>query len=161
MAHYKQLHGVLPIVQTPFLDGAIDTAALRREIDWAFAIGADGIGTGMVSEILRLSLDERKDLSKRMVEFARERGPVFMAVTAESTQEACHLAGSADSALCDAVMAAPPLTTRLPEQALVDHFRHIMDCCTVPLIVQDASGYVGQAIPISVYLKLLELYGEE
>ena len=56
----RRLQGVLPIVHTPFTDSdEIDVAALQREIDWAYAQGADGLGTGMVSELLRLTFDER------------------------------------------------------------------------------------------------------
>ena len=49
-----QLHGVLPVLQTPFTDGgSIDNAVLQREIDWAFETGADGVVVAMVSEVLR------------------------------------------------------------------------------------------------------------
>ena len=43
----RKLHGVLPILQTPFTaDDRIDLPTLKAEIDWAYALGADGIGTG-------------------------------------------------------------------------------------------------------------------
>jgi 4-hydroxy-tetrahydrodipicolinate synthase len=58
-------------------------------------------------------------------------------------------------------MATPPMTTRPGEAALVDYFRALADAVDVPVIVQDASGYVGQAIPLGVYVRLLERYGEE
>jgi dihydrodipicolinate synthase/N-acetylneuraminate lyase len=158
----KQLHGVLPIVHTPFLDDdSIDVASLRREIDFAFATGADGLGTGMVSEILRLTTDERIALTQQIVELAAGRGPVFAAVGAESTQQALVYAKAAEAAGCDGIMAVPPITTRLPEAALVDYFRALAEGVSLTLIVQDASGYVGQAIPLSVYVELLERYGEE
>lgn len=158
----KRLHGVLPIVHTPFLDDdSIDAASLRREIDFVFATGADGLGTGMVSEILRLTSDERIDLTQQIVELAAGRGAVFAAVGAESIQQALVYAQAAEQAGCDAIMAVPPITTRLPEPALVDYFRALAEGVSLTLIVQDASGYVGQAIPLSVYAALLERYGEE
>ena len=77
----KRLYGVLPIVHTPFLDDdSIDAASLKREIDFAFACGADGLGTGMVSEILRLTSDERIGLTHLIAELAAGRGAVFAAV---------------------------------------------------------------------------------
>ena len=49
----KPLAGVLPIVHTPFTDNdVIDEACLRRQLDWAFGISAEGSGTGLVSETL-------------------------------------------------------------------------------------------------------------
>ena len=158
----RPLHGVLPIVHTPFTDAdEIDAAVLRREIDWMFAQGADGLGTGMVSEVMRLTADERVALTRHRVEFAAGRGPVFAAVGAESTKQALAYAVAAERAGCDAVMAVPPLTTRLSEAQMTDHFRALAEGVGIPLIVQDASGYVGQAIPFGVYGKLLEHYGDE
>ena len=158
----KLLHGVLAIAHTPFTDhDEIDAAALKRSVDWAFSAGADGLGTGMVSETLKLTSDERLSLAKILVEFTAGRGPVFAAVGAESTKQSLGFAVAAEAAGCDAVMAVPPLTSRLNEAHLVEHFRALADGIGIPVIVQDASGYVGQAIPLGVYVKLLERYGPD
>src|SRR5689334_5557821 len=158
----KRLHGVLPIVQTPFLESdEIDFATLAREVDWAFGQGIDGLGTGMVSELLKLTAAERQALAERLVEFAAGRGPVFMGVGAESTRQALDHARAAERAGCDAVMATPPMISRLSEPHMLGYFRALAEGVNVPLIVQDASGYVGQAIPMAVYLELLHRYGPE
>lgn len=158
----KPLAGVLPVVHTPFTEAdAIDAAALRRAVDWAFAAGADGLGTGMVSETFRLTSDERLSLAAMLAEFAAGRGPVFAAVGAESTKQALAYAVAAEKAGCDAVMAVPPLTARLGDRQLLDHFRAIADGIGIPVIVQDASGYVGQPIPVGVCVELLDRYGPE
>jgi len=158
----KPLRGVLAIAHTPFTDAdEIDAAALRAAVDWAFAVGADGLGTGMVSETLKLTSDERVSLADMLVGFAAGRGPVFAAVGAESTKQAVAFAVAAERSGCDAVMAVPPLTSRLTETHLVDHFRALADGTGIPVIVQDASGYVGQAIPVGVYVRMLERYGPD
>ncbi|MCZ2340928.1 MAG: hypothetical protein LC104_03925 [Bacteroidales bacterium] len=57
--------GVLPIAHTPFLaDHSLDRASLARQLDWAFAHGAHGYCTGMVSELLRLTFTERVELTQ-------------------------------------------------------------------------------------------------
>ena len=156
------LHGVLAIAHTPFTEtDDIDAAALHRSVDWAFSVGANGLGMGMVSETLKLTSDERVSLAKMLVEFAAGRGPVFSAVGAESTKQSLAFSRAAEADGCDAVMAVPPLTGRLSETHLVDHFRALADAIAIPVIVQDASGYVGQAIPMGVYVKLLDRYGPE
>ena len=158
----RRLQGVLPIFHTPFAENDdIDVAALQREVDWIFSVGADGLGTGMVSELLRLTIDERKKLSELLVAAAAGRGPVFAGVGAESTRQAVELSIAAEKAGCDAVMAVPPMTVRLTAAGLTDYFRALAESVAVPVIVQDASGYVGQAIPLSVYVELLERYGNE
>jgi dihydrodipicolinate synthase/N-acetylneuraminate lyase len=158
----RPLSGVLPIVHLPFDEAdRIDEADLRREIDWMFSVGADGLGTGMVSEVTRLSADERVRLVERLVEFTAGRGSVFMSVGAESASVARAQAIAAEKAGCDAVMAVPPMTVRLPPAAVVDYFRGIADSVSLPLVVQDASGYVGQPIPHSACVALLDHYGPE
>ena len=158
----KKLQGVLTIAHTPFTeDDEIDHAALKRSIDWAFAVGADGIGTGMVSETFKLTYLERLSLAKMLVQSVAGRGPVFVAVGAESTKQSLDFAVAAEKTGCDAVMAVPPLTGRLTESQLVDHFRALADGIGIPVVVQDASGYVGQSIPIAACVKLLERYGPE
>jgi 4-hydroxy-tetrahydrodipicolinate synthase len=158
----EQLHGVLPIVHTPFLDNDdIDFATLHREIDWAIAQGIDGLGTGMVSELLKLTAAERQSLAERIVKFAAGRVPVFMGVGAESTRQALEHARAAERAGCAAVMATPPITGRSSESGLVGYFRGLAEGVNIPVIVQDASGYVGQSIPLRVYVELLDRYGPE
>ena len=110
MSNHKQLAGVLPIVHTPFTsDNTIDEISLRRQLDWAFDTGADGCGTGMVSEILRLTIEERRRLTHLIPEIVNGRGPVFASVGAESTAQAVTWAKEAEAADNDALMAIPPL----------------------------------------------------
>jgi 4-hydroxy-tetrahydrodipicolinate synthase len=71
------------------------------------------------------------------------------------------LATAAEKVGCDAVMAPPPMTTRSSPDGLATYYRAVADCISLPVIVQDASGYVGQAIPLSLYVELLERYGEQ
>jgi len=158
----RPLAGVLAIVQVPFAaDDRIEETDLRREVDWIFATGADGLGTGMVSEIVRLSAAERQWLAERLVELAAGRGPVFASVGAESAAVAREHARFAERAGCDAVMAVPPMTARLPAARIVDYFREIAESVSLPVIVQDASAYVGQSIPHQACVELLDRYGPE
>ena len=162
MSNPRQLAGVLPIVHTPFTDeDAIDEASLRRQLDWAFDTGADGCGTGMVSEILRLTTSERTRLAHLIPEIVNGRGPVFASVGAESTAQAVTWAKEAEASGNDALMAIPPTLTRLLEQTLLDYFTALAEATDLPLIVQDASAYVGQAIPLDVLVKLLDQFGPD
>jgi 2-keto-3-deoxy-L-arabinonate dehydratase len=156
----KQIAGVIPVVHTPFDDeDCINETDLKREIDWAFDQGADGVCTGMVSEILRLTGEERIQLTSRMVEFGDGRGIVIASVGAESTKQAIEYARAAERAGCDAIMAIPPISTALPNAEVFDYFHSLARAVDLPLIVQDASAYVGKAIDLKVHLQLLEEYG--
>ena len=158
----KLIRGVLPIAHTPFLnDDSIDFESLRRQVDWAFEVGADGLGTGMVSELLRLTFAERVALTEKLAEFTAGRGAFFAGVGAESTKQALEYAQLAERAGADAVMAIPPISTRLPVAAVRDYFIALADGVGIPIIVQDASSYVGQPIPIPVCVELLRRFGAD
>lgn len=82
-------------------------------------------------------------------------------VGAESTKQAVYFAKQAVDAGCDAIMAIPPISTALPLTALRDYFGTLADAVPVPLIVQDASSYVGASIPTEFYVRLLDQYGPQ
>lgn len=156
------LTGVLPIVQTPFHDDdRIDFDTFGRQIAWAFDCGANGIGSGMVTELLRLSSEERRELTEHMVKFAAGRGPVFAGVGAESTTVAVEYARHAEQSGCAAVMAIPPVTVAIASEEVEAYFRAIAGAVEIPVIVQDASGYVGRPIPLDVCARLLDEFGPE
>lgn len=158
-----EIRGVLPIVHTPFRDDdTIDHESLERQIDWAVSTGAHGFGTGMVSELLRLTFAERVELTEKLGELAAGHQTVFFAGTgAESTRQAVEYSVIAEQAGAQAVMATPPFSTALPAEELIQYYVALLEAVTIPIIVQDASSYVGQAIPHSVCCQLLDHYEPE
>ena len=158
----QPLHGVLPVLHTPFTeDGKIDVPTLQAEIDWAIETGANGVVMAMVSELLRLGYHGRLELAEHVCQVVAGRVPTVISVGGESIPEAIGFARHAEEQGASAVMAIPPVATALGSQATVDYFSSIADAVSVPLIVQDASSYVGAAIDVSVYLELLDKYGSE
>lgn len=153
--------GVLPVVHTPFHDDeSIDFSSMSRLVDWAFAQRADGYCTGMVSELLKLTCDERLEITRQLGQMAAGRGAVVIGVGAESIQQAVQYARCAEQSNCHAIMAIPPISSALPPDAVLEYFCCLADAVSLPLIVQDASGYVGQEIPMSVSQELLQRYGD-
>jgi dihydrodipicolinate synthase/N-acetylneuraminate lyase len=157
----KEISGVLPVFQTPFhVDESIDFATLDREIDWLFENGADGIVMAMVSETLRLSTNERQKVAAHICQTVGDRGTTIISVGSESTHTAVALARDAEAVGADAVMAIPPIATAATEDELSDYFDRILKSTSIPLIVQDASGYVGRPMRISLQAAMLERYPE-
>lgn len=158
----RTIQGVLPIVHTPFLaSDDIDYSSLQRQIDWAYRVGADGICTGMVSETLRLTYDERQELAGRLVELSAGRGAVILSVGAESTKQAELYARRAEQVGAAAVMAIAPISTALPDDKVQSYYEAIAEAIAIPLVVQDASSYVGKSLSLDVYVRLLDKYGQE
>ena len=113
----------------------------------------------MVSEVLRLSSRERQRLAEQACRLGPRRGAVVVSVGAESSHTAEGYARHAESVGADAVMAVPPIAVALGEEQLLDYYRRILQAVEIPVIVQDASGYVGRPMSIALLARLLDEFG--
>jgi len=157
----RALRGVLPVFQTPYHeDESIDFDTLKYEIDWLYDRGADGIVMAMVSEVLRLSSEEREQLAAHACKFGRDRGVVIISVGAESTHIAIRYAKHAESVGADAVMAIPPVSIATLESETLRYYEQIIKAIEIPVIIQDASGYVGQPMPVTLLAKMLDEFDD-
>ena len=158
----KSLAGVLPVFQTPYRDDeSIDEQTLEREIGWLYDCGADGIVMAMVSEVLRLDGDERRKLAELACRFGTSRGSVVISVGAESAKVAEAYTKHAEGCGAAAVMAIPPVSVAVGEDELLRYYERIIRATEIPVVVQDASGYVGRPMSIPMQAKLLQAFGAE
>ncbi len=158
----QPLRGVLPVFQTPYReDESIDEPTLEREIAWLYDSGADGIVMAMVSEVLRLDSDERRTLAELACRFGASRGQVVISVGAESAKTAESYAKHAESVGATAVMAIPPVSVAVADDELLRYYERIIRAIALPVIVQDASGYVGRPMSIAMQAKLLHDFGPD
>ena len=159
----KSLAGVLPVFQTPFNenDESIDVETLEKAIHWLYDNGADGIVMAMVSEVLRLSTEERQQLAELACCFGCDRGVVIVSVGAESSALAEGYATHAEENGAHAVMAIPPVSIAVAEAELMRYYQRIIRAISIPVIVQDASGYVGRPMSIPLQTKLLDEFGPQ
>jgi dihydrodipicolinate synthase/N-acetylneuraminate lyase len=155
------IRGVLPVIHMPYLeDRSIDFATLRREVDYLFDTGADGLCLALVSDTLRLTAAERMEMPSRLVEFAEGRGPVIISVGAESSVQARAFARAAEDGGASAIMAIPPLSQGLAEPQLAEYFEELLEEVSLPVIIQDASSYVGKSMSVAFQAELFRKQGE-
>jgi 4-hydroxy-tetrahydrodipicolinate synthase len=156
------LAGVFPVISTPFTDtDEIDVEVLQREVNWLIDTEVDGLTIAMVSEVLRLSESERRMVTELTVTHAAGRVPVITSVGAETTRLAVAFAKHAQDVGAAAVMAISPMAVALPDEQITTYFRNIIESIEIPVVIQDASGYLGRALPISLYVDLLDAYGPD
>ncbi len=154
------LQGVLPVLQTPYLEsGEIDFDTLEREIQWLLECGSDGIVVAMVSEVLRLSHTENRELAAFVCRVMDRRGPVVLSVGGESTSIAREKTAHAEDVGATAVMAIPPIAVGALGDELLKYYEEIARSTSLPVIVQDASGYVGKPLSIELQAELLHRFG--
>lgn len=155
------LSGVLPVLATPFTEnGDLDTASLASEIDFVIDQKAHGVVLGMVSEVLRLSSEERDRLTAETCHIVNGRVSVTTSVGAESLHTAVRHAKHADAVGADAVMAIPPMGTNCDDRELYQYYSGIIESIDIPVVVQDASGYLGRPLTIELQVNLFTKYGD-
>ena len=157
-----KLAGVFTVLSTPFNDDeSIDFPTLKNECDWLIKQGVNGFVLAMVSEVLRLSAEERKQLTAKVCEFSAGKIPVVASVGAESSKIAVELAKAAETDGASALMATAPVAFAATSDEIISYFQTIIESVSIPLIIQDASNYVGQPLDISLYVELIDQYGDE
>lgn len=153
--------GILPVLATPFDEnGDVDRAALVSEVDFVIGHKADGVVLGMVSEVLRLSSEERDALAEATCRAADGRAGVTVSVGAESLHTAVRHAKHAEAAGAEAVMAIPPIGTACDDSELFRYYAGILESVDMPVVVQDASGYLGRPLSIELQANLFAAYGD-
>ena len=157
-----KLTGVFNVLQTPLTEtDEIDEAVFAREIEWLLECGIDGAVLAMVSEVLRFSAEDRRKQWQLVIKLIDGRIPVVASVGAESTYIATSLAKWAEIDGAAAVMATPPSAFATLSNEIKDYYVAIIESVKIPVIVQDASNYLGQPLDISLYVDLIDKYGAE
>jgi 4-hydroxy-tetrahydrodipicolinate synthase len=152
--------GVYPVIQTPLDDhDKIDEAVFEAEINWLINNGVKGLVLAMVSEVMRFSAAERRDQWQIVLRILDGRLPLIVSVGGESTAIAIQLAKAAESDGASALMATPPSSFPATSFEIYSYYTAIIESVQIPLIVQDASNYMGQPLELELYGKLLEKYG--
>jgi 4-hydroxy-tetrahydrodipicolinate synthase len=158
----QNLGGVFNVLSTP-IDNSdeIDLPVFEREIEWLLKCGMNGAVLAMVSEVLRFSAAERRDQWKAAIKFLNGRAPLVVSVGAESSAIAINLAKDAQSDGASALMATPPSAFAATADEVKNYYVKIIEAVKIPVIVQDASNYLGKPIELSTYVELIDTYGNE
>ena len=152
--------GVYPVIQTPLdVNDQIDEVVFETEINWLVKSGVKGLVLAMVSEVMRFSAAERRSQWQIVLRILDGRLPLIVSVGGESTAIAVQLAKAAESDGATALIATPPASFPATSSEIYSYYTAIIESVKIPLIVQDASNYMGQPLELELYGKLLEKYG--
>lgn len=144
------LHGVVPILVTPFdEDDQIDETSLRDLVEWNIAAGVHGLGVALGSEIFKLSEPEREQVTRAVVDQVRGRVPVVINTGAAGTSLAVHYSRMAERNGADALMVIPPSFMPASPDEVRAYYRAISEAVALPIFIQDTP-----AAPVSPSLAL-------
>lgn len=152
------LTGIYPIAPTPFMaSGDLDLPGMRRVLDCMIDQGVDGICIlANYSEQFLLTDAERSTLLDLCLAHVAGRVPVIVTCSHFSTRIAGERGQAAAAAGAAMLMLMPPYHgtgLRSDEAGMLEHFSHVAEAASLPLMVQDAplSG-VQLSVPFLVRL---------
>lgn len=156
----QDLGGVFNVISTPLLNNdRIDHGTLAGEIEWLLKCGSNGLVLAMVSEVLRFSAHERREQWQSVIKSVAGRVPVVTSVGSESTAISTSLARAAEEDGASALMATPPSAFAASDEEILKYYVALIESVEIPVIIQDASNYLGKPLDIGMYVELLDTYG--
>jgi 4-hydroxy-tetrahydrodipicolinate synthase len=129
--------GSLVAIVTPMTaDGALDTPAWDRLLDFHMREGTDGIVVaGTTGESPVLSAAEVEELTERAVARCQGRIKVIVGAGNYATESTVERTRSLSRLGVDAVMLVTPYYNKPPQEGLYRHFASAADASTVPVIL--------------------------
>ena len=151
------LHGIVPIINTPFDEELnIDVPSLERLIEQSIADGIVGcIVPAVASEVEKLSLSERKFLVKQVASIADSRIKVIAGVSSEEIKDAIGLAENALRLGCDGILCRVPDRLEGDHQGTVQFFHDLSSVGMEMLMVQDLS-WNGYGMSLETILEMFK-----
>lgn len=132
------LHGVIPILVTPFdATGRIDEESLANLVGFNIAAGVHGLGVALGSEIFKLDEAERAQVTACVVSAAKRRVPIIINTGAAGTDLAITYSKAAEAAGADALMIIPPSFMPASAEEILDYYIAIDRAVGLPIILQD------------------------
>jgi 4-hydroxy-tetrahydrodipicolinate synthase len=150
--------GTHTAIITPFRNGSIDEAALRKIVDSQFDGGVQGIvPCGTTGEAPTLDYAEHDRVIKLAIEYAAGRGIVMAGTGSNSTREAIEMTQQAESAGANAALLVAPYYNKPTAEGMFRHFKAIADSTKLPIMLYSISGRCGVEIGLDVLVRLVEV----
>ncbi len=130
-------NGVMPAITTPFTaDGDVDHAFLARHALWMIESGCTGIvALGSLGEAATLSVVEKLDVLRTLVQALGGRVPLVAGIAALSTDEACGLARAAADVGCEGLMVLPPYVYSTDWREMRAHVSAVIEATALPCML--------------------------
>ena len=137
-------HGAIVAIVTPFRNGKVDGAALKRLVEFQIASGTDGIvPCGTTGESPTLTYEEHEAVIDLVVAAAAGRVPVIAGTGSNNTKEAIVLTRYAKKAGADGALVITPYYNKPTQEGLYRHFRAVAEAAEIPIILYNVPSRTG------------------
>ncbi len=154
----EQFAGLTVALVTPFRDGALDEAALRRLVDWHVEMGTDCVSpVGTTGESPTLSHDEHERVIAVVCEQAAKRIKVVAGTGSNSTREAIRLTRFAQKAGADAALMVAPYYNKPTQEGFFLHYRAVAEEVNLPVMLYNIPGRTAKNMEPETIARIGEL----
>ena len=151
--------GSIPALATPFRDGAIDEAALRRLIDWQIEQGSSAlVPCGTTGEASTLSNAEHHRVIELCIEQAAGRVPVIAGCGSNDTRNALLHMNFSKKAGAAAGLCVAPYYNRPSQEGLIAHFSFLAENCDLPIVLYNVPSRTVTDIEDDTVIALAKKY---
>jgi 4-hydroxy-tetrahydrodipicolinate synthase len=130
---------------TPFSkNDKVDFGAFKVLIDRQIQWGTDELFVlGSAGETTLLTIEEKKEIIKKVIALTKSRIPVFFGCAAPTTAGAVELAGYCQSEGADGVVFTVPPYVLIPQEAAFEHLDACMSAITIPCGIYNNPSRLG------------------
>ncbi|PWU17757.1 MAG: 4-hydroxy-tetrahydrodipicolinate synthase [Bdellovibrio sp.] len=126
---------------TPFQDGQVDFASLKKLMDWQVSQGVDGfVVNGTTAESPTLSADEVREIFLAVQGAAPKSAPLIVGTGSNATSATVSASQRAEAWGADAVLVVVPYYNRPPQRGLIEHFQTVASSVSIPVILYNVPG---------------------
>jgi 4-hydroxy-tetrahydrodipicolinate synthase len=138
------LKGLLVATVTPFRDGKVDFDALERHTQRLVEAGVDGlVPTGCTGEAATLSPDERRDVLRKVIQFASGKCAIVAGTGTNNTADSIKFSRAAEELGADGVMLITPYYNKPGPEGQYRHFKAVAEAVGLPIVLYNVPGRTG------------------
>jgi 4-hydroxy-tetrahydrodipicolinate synthase len=154
----EQFAGLTVAIVTPFKNGKVDEAALKRMVDWQISQGTDGLcPVGTTGECPTLSTEEHERVIAIVCQHAAGRIKVMAGTGSNSTSEAIELTKFAKSVGADGAMMVAPYYNKPTGEGFYQHYRAVAEAVDIPIILYNIPGRTAKNMEPDVVARIAEI----
>ncbi len=150
--------GAFTAIVTPFKNGKVDEAALKRLIRFGIEGGVSGfVPCGTTGESPTLSHDEHNRVVELTVKEVAGAVKVIAGTGSNSTEEAVALTKHAKSVGADGALLVSPYYNKPTQEGLYRHFKAVAEAADIPIVLYNIQARTAVNIENSTVLKLSKI----
>lgn len=141
----KRMRGMGVAIITPFTEtNEVDYAALEKLVDMHLNSGTDFLCVqGTTGETPTLSIDEKRNIRKRVIEQVNGRMGIMLGCGGNNTQAVINELQTEDFTGVDGILCVVPYYNKPNQEGMYRHFKAIADSTTLPIYLYNVPGRTG------------------